>query len=112
LGQQWSASIAPKYLSGNNGPSNPQAGRYYRRLDGTPKKQDWEDRLFVVQPEVGFELESRLHTEVHVGTTPLNGPVEPTPTFAVRIDTAGAYADIHRCNVKDSILSYVGQKDP
>jgi tetratricopeptide (TPR) repeat protein len=112
LGQQWSASITPKYLSGNSGPARPQAGRYYRLLDGTDKKQDLEDSLFVVQPEVGFELEGRLHTEIHVGTTPLNGPVDPTPTFQARIEAAGAYVDLHRCNVKDSILSYVGQNDP
>jgi tetratricopeptide (TPR) repeat protein len=112
LGRQWSAAVTPKYLSGNSGPSNPQAGRYYRFLDGSPKRQDLEDSLFVVQPEVGFAMEGRLYTEIHVGTTPLNGPVAPTPTFEARINTADGYLDLHRCNVKDSILSYVGQKDP
>ncbi len=112
LGRQWSATVTPKHLSGSNGSSRPQAGRYYRLLDGTSKKQDLEDSLFVVQPEVGFEMEGRLLAEIHVGATPLNGPVDPTPTFQARLGAWGGYVDVHRSNVKDSILSYVGQKDP
>jgi Flp pilus assembly protein TadD len=112
LGNQWSAAVTPKYLSGNGGPSNPQAGRYYRFLDGAAKKQDLEDSLFVVQPDVGFAMEGQLHTDIHIGSTPFNGPVDPTPTFEVRVSAPDWYVDVHRCNVKDSILSYVGQKDP
>jgi tetratricopeptide (TPR) repeat protein len=112
LGREWSASITPKQLAGSSGPSNPQAGRYYRFLNGEPKQQDLEDSLFVVQPDVGFAMEGRLRTEIHVGTTPLNGPVDPTPTFEARLGAGDWFIDLHRCNVKDSILSYVGQKDP
>ena len=112
LGNQWSAAVTPKYLSGNGGPSNPQAGRYYRFLDGAAKKQDLGDSLFVVQPDLGFAMEGQLHTDIHIGATPFNGPVDPTPTFEVRVSAPDWYVDIHRCNVKDSILSYVGQKDP
>ncbi|MGE5255994.1 MAG: cellulose synthase subunit BcsC-related outer membrane protein [Hyphomicrobiales bacterium] len=112
LGRQWSASVTPKYLAGNSGPANPQAGRFYRFLDGTPKQQNLDDSLFVVQPDVGFAMEGQLQTEIHVGTTPLNGPVDPTPTFEARVGAREWYIDLHRCNVKDSILSYVGQKDP
>jgi thioredoxin-like negative regulator of GroEL len=111
-GSEWSAAITPKHLAGSSGPSNPQAGRYYRFLNGQAKRQDLEDSLFVVQPDAGFAIEGRLHTEVHVGTTPLNGPVDPTPTFEARLGARGWFVDLHRCNVKDSILSYVGQKDP
>lgn len=112
LGHQWSAAVTPKYLSGNSGASNPQAGRYYRFLDGAAKKQDLEDSLFVVQPDVGFAMEGQLHTDIHIGSSPFNGPVDPTPTFDVRVSAPDWYVDIHRFNVKDSILSYVGQKDP
>ncbi len=112
LGKQWSAAIAPKQLNGKSGSSRPRSGRFYRSLNGAPQKQDLEDSLLVVQPELGFEMEGRLHTEVHLGTTPLNGPVDPTPTFEARLGAAEWYLEAHRCNVKDSILSYVGQKDP
>jgi Flp pilus assembly protein TadD len=112
VGNQWSVAVTPRYLSGNSGPSAPQAGRYYRFLDGAAKKQELEDSLFVVQPDVGFAMEGALRTDIHIGTTPLNGPVDPTPTFEARVGAADWFVDIHRVNVKDSILSYVGQKDP
>ena len=112
LGNQWSAAVTPKYLSGNGGSSTPQAGRYYRFLDGAAKKQDLEDSLFVVQPDVGFAMEGQLHTDIHIGSTPFNGPVAPTPTFEARLSASDWYVGLHRSNVKDSILSYVGQKDP
>jgi tetratricopeptide (TPR) repeat protein len=112
LGQAWSASITPKYLSGSGGGSIPAAGRYYRFLNGAPKQQEWEDSLFVVQPEIGFAMEGRLHLEARLGSTPFNAPVDPTPTFGARVSGTDWYVDIHRCNLKDSILSYVGQKDP
>lgn len=112
LGNQWSAAVTPRYLSGNGGSSAPQAGRYYRFLDGVAKKQDLEDNLFLVQPDLGFAMEGKLHTEIHIGTTPLNGPADPTPTFEARLSAADWYVDLHRCAVKDSILSFVGQKDP
>jgi hypothetical protein len=57
-------------------------------------------------------MEGALRTDIHIGTTPLNGPVDPTPTFEARVGAADWFVDIHRVNVKDSILSYVGQKDP
>jgi Flp pilus assembly protein TadD len=112
LGHQWSAAATPRYLSGNGGPSTPQAGRYYRFLDGAAKKQDLEDSLFVVQPDVGFAMEGELRTDIHIGTTAFNAPVDPTPTFEARVGALEWYVDVHRSNVKDSILSYVGQKDP
>jgi Flp pilus assembly protein TadD len=112
LGNQWSGALTPRYLSGNSGPSIPQAGRYYRFLDAAAKKQDLEDSLFVVQPDVGFAMEGELFADIHIGTTPLNGPVDPTPTFEARVSALDWYVDVHRSNVKDSILSYVGQKDP
>jgi Tfp pilus assembly protein PilF len=112
LGEAWSASLTPKYLSSGSAPDRPKAGRYFRAVNGTPQRRDLEDSLFVVQPDLGFEWEGRLHTTLHAGTTPLGGPVDPTPTLEVRLDALQGYLDLHRCNVKDSILSYVGQKDP
>jgi hypothetical protein len=66
----------------------------------------------VVQPDLALELEGRLHLSLHAGTTPVGGPVRPTPTFAARLSAPDWYVDLHRCDVGDSILSYVGQKDP
>ena len=112
LGTSWFATLTPTWLDGDAGPSPPRAGRYYRGLNGLPQQRDLEESVFVVQPTVGVEREGRLHLKLQAGATPLNGPVEPTPTFAARVSGPNWYADVHRLPVKDSILSYVGQQDP
>jgi Flp pilus assembly protein TadD len=112
LGASWFASLTPTWLAGDSGPSPPRAGRYFQSLNGVLQQQDLEDSLFVVQPEVGLELEGRLHLRLQAGATPLNGPVEPTPTFAARLSRPSWFVGLHRRPVKDSILSYVGQRDP
>ncbi len=112
LGRTWSASLTPKYLASGSAPDRPRAGRYFQYLNGRPVRQDLVDDLFAVQPDLALDLEGRLHLSLHVGTTPLSGPVTPTPTFAARISAPDWYVDVHRCEVRDSILSYVGQEDP
>ncbi len=112
LGTSWFATLTPTFLSGDKGPSTPRAGRYYQSLNGAPQQRELEDDLFVVQPQVGVELEGRLHLKLQAGATPLGGPVDPTPTFAARVSAPNWYLDVHRLPVKDSILSYVGQQDP
>ncbi len=112
LGASWFATLTPTWLNGDAGPSPPRAGRYYQSLNGLPQQRNLEDSVFVVQPQVGVELEGRLHLKLQAGATPLNGPVDPTPTFAARASAPSWYVDVHRLPVKDSILSYVGQQDP
>ncbi len=112
LGRTWSVTLTPKALDAGSAPDRPRAGRYFRNLNGRPVQQDLVDDLFAVQPDLALELEGRLHLSLHIGTTPLSGPVRPTPTFAARISAPDWYVDLHRCDVRDSILSYVGQEDP
>ena len=112
VGKIWSFSVTPKYLSSGNAPDQPFAGRYYKFLDGTPQKNDLEDSLYVWQPDIGFEKEGRISTSIHVGSTPFNGAVDPTPTFDLKFSGSKWFVDVHRWNVKDSILSYTGLEDP
>ena len=112
LGASWFATLTPTWLNGDAGPSPPRAGRYYQSLNGLPQQRDLGDSVFVVQPQVGVELEGRLHLKLQAGATPLNGPVDPTPTFAARASAPSWFVEMHRLPVKDSILSYVGQQDP
>ena len=112
IGNQWSLAVTPKYLSSGNAPDEPFAGRFYNFLNGTPQLNDLEDELFVWQPDVGFENEGRISTSIHAGSTPFNGIVSPTPTFDLKVSTSRWYLDVHRLNVKDSILSYTGLEDP
>ncbi|MFO7708781.1 MAG: cellulose synthase subunit BcsC-related outer membrane protein [Desulfobacterales bacterium] len=111
-GTSWFAILTPTFLSGDKGPATPRAGRYYQSLNGLPPQRDLADDLFVVQPQVGVELEGRLRLKLQAGATPLSGPVAPTPTLAARLSGANWYVDAHRLPVKDSILSYAGQRDP
>lgn len=112
LGTSWFATLTPTWLKGDAGPSPPRAGRYYQSLNGLPQQRDLEDSVFGVQPQVGIEMEGRLHLKVQAGATPLGGPVDPTPTFTARLSAPSWHVEAHRLPVKDSILSYVGQQDP
>jgi tetratricopeptide (TPR) repeat protein len=112
LGRQWSASLTGRYLSSGEAPESPRAGRFFRYRNGGPVRRSLVDDLLAAQPDVGLELEGRTPIALHVGTTPIGAPVAPTPTFSARIGFPEAYLEIHRCSVKDSILSYAGQRDP
>jgi tetratricopeptide (TPR) repeat protein len=112
VGKIWSFSVTPKYLSSGNAPDQPFAGRFYSFLNGAPQQNDLEDSLIVWQPDIGFEKEGRISTSIHVGSTPFNGAVEATPTFDLKFSDSKWFVDLHRWNVKDSILSYTGLEDP
>jgi len=111
-GNTWSLSLTPRYLSSGDAPADPSAGRYYRFLDGEPQTNDLEDDLLVWQPDVGLEHEGPVDISAHLGTSPIGGAVDPTPTLALRVAAGRWHADLHRCTVKDSILSYSGLEDP
>jgi tetratricopeptide (TPR) repeat protein len=111
-GNQWSLSATPRHLSSGDAPDTPFAGRFYRFLNGDPQKNDLEDGIRVWQPDVGLEKEGPLHISAHLGTSPIGGAVDPTPTLSLRLSAADWFADLHRCTVKDSILSYTGLEDP
>jgi tetratricopeptide (TPR) repeat protein len=111
-GKQWSLSATPRYLSSGDAPDTPFAGRFYRFLNGDPQKNDLEDGIWVWQPDIGLEKEGPVHISAHLGASPIGGPVDPTPTFSLRLSAEDWFGDVHRCTVKDSILSYTGLEDP
>lgn len=109
LGKTASLTLTPRLLRGRQAGDAPPVGRDYR---GLPLRQEWEDELFVLQPDAGILLEGRIPAALHVGTTPLGGPVSAEPTFTARLGHAGGFLEAHRLSVRDSILSWTGQKDP
>lgn len=91
----------------------PYSGRYYRNADNAnTAKRDLVDQLWVWVPEVSYTLKRPLHLEIAVGSTPLNGPVNPLPTARVNLAYDDWHVEVFQRSVADSILSYVGQKDP
>ena len=112
IGKLWSLSVTPRHLSSGDAPDTPYAGNFYRFLNGSPQTNDIEESIWVWQPDIGFEKEGPIHVEAHIGTSPIGGPVSPTPTGSLRLSTETWSVDLHRCTVKDSILSYTGLSDP
>lgn len=109
LGKTASLTLTPRLLRGNKPGERPPVGRDYR---GLPLRQDWEEELVVLQPDAGIFFEGRIPAALHVGTTPLGGPVSAEPTFTARLGSEGGFLEAHRLSVRDSILSWTGQKDP
>ncbi len=109
-GRTASLTLTPRLLRGNPAQDQPPVGRDYLR--GSPRRERWQDDLLVVQPDAGLELEGRFPVALHLGTTPLGGPVSPGPTFSARLGSEAGFLEVHRLSVRDSILSWVGQKDP
>ncbi|MBF0463733.1 MAG: BCSC C-terminal domain-containing protein [Nitrospirae bacterium] len=66
----------------------------------------------VYTPEVKLEKEGELHYAIKLGTTPFNGPIDPTITFDAGIGAAHWNINLHRTPIAESILSYIGLKDP
>ncbi len=110
LGRTASLTLTPRLLRGNEAKDSPPVGRDYRK--DRLRRERWEDDLLVFQPDAGLELEGRIPVALHLGTTPLGGPVTAEPTFSARLGSEAGFLEAHRLSVRDSILSWVGQKDP
>ncbi|QWR76389.1 cellulose synthase subunit BcsC-related outer membrane protein [Candidatus Magnetomonas plexicatena] len=67
---------------------------------------------YVYTPEVKLEKEGELHYAIKLGTTPFNGTIDPTVTFDALLGTKHWNFNVHRTAIEESILSYVGLKDP
>ena len=111
-GKKWSFSLIPAYLSSESAPSFPYAGNYYKYLNGGPKEKDLVTSLWVVKPEIGFQKEGPVRYGFLLGTSFIGGPVSPLPTFTAGLSGKNWLVNVHQLQVDESILSYIGQKDP
>lgn len=107
-----SATVTPRHLSAGGGPDIPYAGSHYRWLNGEGRKQQWVTSDWVVQPDIGLEREGDIRYEAHVGSTPLGGPVSALPTFSLHAAGDAWQVNVHQLAVKDSLLSFIGNRDP
>jgi len=111
-GKRWSFSLIPAYLDSGSAPSVPYAGSYYKSVNGGPKRNDLVTSLWVVKPEVGFQMEAPVRYGFLLGTSFLGGPVSPLPTFTAGASGKNWLVNVHQLQVDESLLSYAGQKDP
>lgn len=108
-GEKWEFSLITKRLFAGNAPPLPYAGSYYKN---TTQKNDLITSLWVVSPQIRWEKEGDTHYTFQLGTTPLNGPISPLPTFLAQAEQRHWRFNLHQYPVEESILSYVGLKDP
>jgi Tfp pilus assembly protein PilF len=109
-------SLFTERLLAGFSPNAPFAGNYYKYLSGGSKRHDLITSLWVTSPQVGLEKEGYISYVIRLGTTPLNGPISPIPTILAQAEGRGFHLNwrlnIHQYPVEESILSYVGLRDP
>ncbi|ROQ89899.1 cellulose synthase subunit BcsC-related outer membrane protein [Desulfosoma caldarium] len=72
----------------------------------------WVTSRWVVSPSVVYVKEGAWNVRVEAGLTPLNGPVNSKPTVALEVSQPRWRLEAHRISVEDSLLSWIGQRDP
>jgi len=113
FGRIWTLSLTPLWLESGSTGRTPFAGSYVNFLETGEVVRDLEERLTALEPRVGMRVEGRPILEIELGLTPLEGPVDPMPTFTLQARVPDAWSlTFQQCSVQDSFLSYVGQQDP
>jgi len=112
---QWRFTLTPAWLDSGEAPRNPYAGSYYRFIEQpgmTPRSL--LRTVWVATPELVLEREGSVHWRARLGSTPLGDTaVDPLPTFQVQALRRNDWrVAVHQCSVKESLLSYAGQRDP
>ncbi len=107
-GKSWSFFIASKKLYSGHAPSHPYVGSYYRGV----KRHSLMTSVSVVALGVSWDKEGPVRYGFDFGLTPLGGPVPPAVTFEVRVGGRNWNVNLHQRPVEESILSYVGLRDP
>ncbi len=105
-------SMTGEHLNAGNISEKAQIGRYYLSLDGKPALQTAIDSKFAFRPEITFKKEGIPSFNIIFGTSPVNTFFAPTPIVDFMIYDKDWKINLFRRQVKDSILSYIGQKDP
>jgi len=111
-GSRFSLQVTPRFLDAGSAPSSPYMGSYYRLANDSAKRQAPIDNLWVVSPSLIWRREGATTYKAEVGATPLGGPVTPLPSFQVAAGSQNWRVSAFQRPVTDSLLSYVGQRDP
>lgn len=113
FGRVWSLSLTPLQLDAGEAGRAPFAGSYFRYLETDRIENSLEDELWGLEPRAGLLIEGRPTLAFELGLTPLEGPIDPRPTFSLEASVPDSWSlRLHQCSVQDSFLSYVGQQDP
>ncbi|GAB6184377.1 cellulose synthase subunit BcsC-related outer membrane protein [Thermodesulfovibrio hydrogeniphilus] len=105
-------SIVGEHLNSGSISEKAQIGRYYLSLDGKPALQTPIDSKLTLKPEITFKKDGIPSLVIILGSSPLNALYSPTPVIDFIIYDKDWKINLFRKQVNDSILSYIGQKDP
>jgi Flp pilus assembly protein TadD len=111
-GWRLGAVIAPSFLSSGKAPNTPYAGSYYAQVSGSPQRNSLITDTTVYTPSLSLDMEGPYHMRFEAGTTPMDGPISIRPTGDASISTPTWEFSVHQKSVSESILSWVGQRDP
>ncbi len=91
----------------------PEHGRSWLQADHgvAPTRAPGTER-WTWAPSVELTREDSPRLSLALGTTPLEGPVDATPTGRVAVEGAWWSAELRRAAVEDSLLALVGLRDP
>ena len=112
-GKTWAISIYPLSLdSGLLGAGVP-VGSAYRSPDESPLLSGlWEEEILAWGWRGTLQIEGNLDWDIGIGSTPINGVVNPTPVGKIQGRGSDWFIAVERDSVKESILSWLGQTDP
>ncbi|MEJ5364823.1 MAG: cellulose synthase subunit BcsC-related outer membrane protein [Desulfosoma sp.] len=108
----WALKLEGIYLDGGDPGSSPFVGSF-----GLPqaKKADvsrWIQSAWIASPSVAFIKEGTWDFQATAGLGPLGGAVDPMPTFSLQIYNPQWHVEVHQKSVEDTLLSWIGQRDP
>ncbi|MBF0201488.1 MAG: BCSC C-terminal domain-containing protein [Desulfamplus sp.] len=122
--REWSFSLKRRDISTGDGTVSDEndmdasysaaTGSAYRRLN--PGNGSLSGTLHgdetVYEGWLTFNKEGPMPVEISLGTSPIGGKLDGTPTFNVWVRRGKLDLEIHRQTVEDSMLSLSGLKDP
>ena len=113
-GREWIFGVNTMHMDAGSAPESPFAGSYYRRVnDPSAEIDELIESRAVVEPMIGYRVEGETQYEFRAGVTPIGGPVAPVPTFSLRASRGHKWRiQVQQCSVKESLQSYIGQRDP
>ncbi|MEK6791283.1 MAG: cellulose synthase subunit BcsC-related outer membrane protein [Deltaproteobacteria bacterium] len=102
-------SMAAKELSSGAAPEGLFAGSHYKSI---PLKNGIPQSIQVIEPRLSYKGADKTPYRLEAGTTPIGASITPLPVFNAEVMIGSLRLNAHQESVKESVLSYVGLKDP
>ena len=66
----------------------------------------------MIEPRLSYKGADKTPYRLEAGTTPIGASITPLPVFNAEVMIGSLRLNAHQESVKESVLSYVGLKDP